>query len=151
MKEDLSIDQILSSIRHVILGKKNDRTNLEVYSDEHEDVYELKNLATDKIDSNESNVQKHTPEYIPEEQNSCKKITKDLENNSKQQDKQEQSDQSIQLKTDAIENVVIELIKPHLQTWIDNNLSRVIKTLVEKEINKIISDEKRIIDKLNNQ
>jgi cell pole-organizing protein PopZ len=64
--------------------------------------------------------------------------------------KQKQNSQPVKSKSNTIENLVVELIKPYLQTWLDENLPKIVKNLVAKEINRIMSDEKHNIDKPHN-
>ncbi len=41
----------------------------------------------------------------------------------------------------TIEGMVIELIKPYLSTWLDQNLTLIVKNIVEKEVKKLIPSE----------
>ncbi len=155
MKEDLSIDQIISSIRHVILGRKNDQFDDDKnrYLEDNDDIYEL-NLKHLVVKKNDAVALKNlvTEDYLPSGK-VAKDVSKDTIESLRQEEeaKQKQSRTPVKLKTETIENVVIELIKPYLQHWIDENLSRIVKNLVEKEINGIMTDEKHSIDKFNSQ
>lgn len=40
----------------------------------------------------------------------------------------------------TVEDLVIEAIKPYLSSWMNENLSELVKNIVEKEIKKIISE-----------
>jgi cell pole-organizing protein PopZ len=147
MKEDLSIDQILSSIRQVILGKKNDQLDVEsCLEDNQDDVYELTNLATPKSDYAYL-LNSATANHLI-----SKKAAKAASESLKQlaEAKQKQNSQPVKSKSNTIENLVVELIKPYLQTWLDENLPKIVKNLVAKEINRIMSDEKHNIDKPHN-
>jgi cell pole-organizing protein PopZ len=155
MKEDLSIDQIISSIRHVILGRKNDQFDDDKnrYLEDNDDIYEL-NLKHLVVKKNDAVALKNlaTEDYLPSGK-VAEDISKDTIESLRQEEgaKQKQSRTPVKLKNETIENVVIELIKPYLQHWIDENLSRIVKNLVEKEINGIMTDEKHSIDKFNSQ
>ena len=45
-------------------------------------------------------------------------------------------------KNNAIEELVIEMMKPQLKKWLDENLPKLVQELVEKEIRRLIPDDK---------
>jgi uncharacterized protein len=47
-----------------------------------------------------------------------------------------------QPKIRTIEDLVVEMMKPQLKKWLDDNLPNIIQKLVEKEIRRLIPDEK---------
>ncbi len=41
----------------------------------------------------------------------------------------------------TVEDIVTEILKPQLKEWLDQNLPSIVKTIVEKEVKKLISPE----------
>lgn len=153
MKEDLSIEQILKSIKQVILGRNHDTINsskrLDKKVDQEEDeeeAYELTNIVSDEALSEEiQGSQDISSQEGLEETNSLlsqkvaqetKQYFSDIKKSTKH------SQQANAPKT--VEDLTVEIMKPYLSKWLDENLPRIVKNLVEQEIKKLISDENNI-------
>jgi cell pole-organizing protein PopZ len=140
MKENLSIDQILKSIRQVILGK-NTEGDFNRHSDL--DVLELTKIVSE---TSEKNITEHSnvkeKKKLEREDNlvsdkSAKETLKHIENI-----KQHFSKNTPTIKEGkTVEELVIEVMKPQISEWLDHNLPRIVKNVVEKEIKKLMSHE----------
>lgn len=119
--QDMSIEDILKSVKGVI----NERKNL---SNEDEDILEL----TEIIDQDEE-------ELISTK--SAEKVNNILKNfTSTIKDKN--LDNNVSSKN-ALEELVIEMLKPELKTWLDKNLPSLVKELVESEIKKLVQNSRK--------
>lgn len=119
--QDMSIEDILKSIKGVI----NERKNL---SNEDEDILEL----TEIIDQDEE-------ELISAK--SAEKVS-DIFKNFTSTIKDKNLDNNISSKN-ALEELVIEMLKPELKLWLDKNLPLLVKELVECEIKKLVQNSKK--------
>lgn len=116
--QDMSIEDILKSVKGVI----NERKNL---SNEDEDILEL----TEIIDQDEE-------ELISTK--SAEKVN-DILKNFTSTIKDKNLDNNVSSKN-ALEELVIEMLKPELKTWLDKNLPSLVKELVESEIKKLVQN-----------
>jgi len=157
MKEDLSIEQILKSIKQVILGRNHDsiksikpsEKNAQ-YQEDDDEAYELTDLAPENLQSLAK-----PQEYMKEEQGAeagsllSQKTAKEAmqyfssikENVGKNQQNNTNKNQQT---TKTVEDLTVEIMKPYLSKWLDENLPRIVKGLVEQEIKKLVSDENNI-------
>ncbi|ABE04314.1 hypothetical protein A3306_03275 [Rickettsia bellii] len=119
--QDMSIEDILKSVKGVI----NERKNL---SNEDEDILEL----TEIIDQDEE-------ELISTK--SAEKIN-DILKNFTSTIKDKNLDNNVSSKN-ALEELVIEMLKPELKTWLDKNLPSLVKELVESEIKKLVQNSRK--------
>lgn len=119
--QDMSIEDILKFVKGVI----NERKNL---SNEDEDILEL----TEIIDQDEE-------ELISTK--SAEKVN-DILKNFTSTIKDKNLDNNVSSKN-ALEELVIEMLKPELKTWLDKNLPSLVKELVESEIKKLIQNSRK--------
>lgn len=119
--QDMSIEDILKSVKGVI----NERKNL---SNEDEDILEL----TEIIDQDEE-------ELISTK--SAEKVN-DILKNFTSTIKDKNLDNNV-LSKNALEELVIEMLKPELKTWLDKNLPSLVKELVESEIKKLVQNSRK--------
>ncbi|HJD65343.1 MAG TPA: PopZ family protein [Rickettsia endosymbiont of Diachasma alloeum] len=119
--QDMSIEDILKSVKGVI----NERKNL---SNEDEDILEL----TEIIDQDEE-------ELISTK--SAEKVN-DILKNFTSTIKDKNLDNNVSYKN-ALEELVIEMLKPELKTWLDKNLPSLVKELVENEIKKLVQNSRK--------
>ena len=114
MREDISIEQILKSIRQVILGKQNNlymaEDHLDDSNQDQEDVYELTQVAPDPCKNFHSDLPNKPEEVLKTEQ---EKLSQN--NTSKNSTSQHYASKSL-------ESLVAEMIGPYLQKWFDENL-----------------------------
>jgi cell pole-organizing protein PopZ len=161
MKEDLSIEQILKSIKQVILGRSHDSIKPKAFSQESnldegdEDAYELTNLAPEDLkgeeDSFPENLGQAASQKNEKEQDvsssllsekSAKEAMQHFASIKQSVGRQQNAHQTISPGTNkTVEDLTIEIMKPYLSQWLDENLPRIVKNLVEQEIKKLISDE----------
>jgi cell pole-organizing protein PopZ len=65
-----------------------------------------------------------------------------LFNQLKHTAKSKQSAENLKFRSGTtVEDVIIELVKPHLREWLDQNLHSIVKATVEKEVKKLIPNE----------
>lgn len=119
--QDMSIEEILKSVKGVI----NERKNL---SNDDEDILEL----TEIIDQDEEElISTKSTEKV---NNILKNFTSTI--------KDKNLDNNVSSKS-ALEELVIEMLKPELKTWLDKNLPLLVKELVENEIKKLIQNSRK--------
>ncbi|HJD62373.1 MAG TPA: PopZ family protein [Rickettsia endosymbiont of Degeeriella rufa] len=119
--QDMTIEYILKSVKGVI----NERKNL---SNEDEDILEL----TEIIDQDEEElISTQSAEKVND-------ILKDFTSTIK--DKNLENNVSSK---NALEELVIEMLKPELKTWLDKNLPSLVKELVESEIKKLVQNSRK--------
>ena len=115
------IEDILKSVKGVI----NERKNL---SNEDEDILEL----TEIIDQDEEElISTKSAEKVND-------ILKDFTSTIKDKN----LDNNVSSKN-ALEELVIEMLKPELKTWLDKNLPSLVKELVESEIKKLVQNSRK--------
>ena len=119
--QDMSIEDILKSVKGVI----NERKNL---SNEDEDILEL----TEIIDQDEEElISTKSAEKVND-------ILKDFTSTIKDKN----LDNNVSSKN-TLEELVIEMLKPELKTWLDKNLPSLVKELVESEIKKLVQNSRK--------
>jgi len=124
--QDMSIEDILKSIKGVI----NERKNLSSENDsEDEDVLELTEIVNQ--DEEEKLISTKSAEAIG-----------DIFKNFTDTIKNKKLDDNIPSKN-ALEELVVEMLKPELKAWLDKNLPLLAKELVENEIKKLVQNSKR--------
>ena len=196
MKEDLSIDQILKSIRKVILGKnsKNNATINKDSSDSEEtdiavqnedenkeqsqkfdnnDILELKQEKAQEKGEFDKNIfaKKDDENDLEEESDDSNALLLKQEHKetSKYSNLKNHSDSLLSSESAAsasdnlkkfanvatsvyknnpnyrsgktVEQLVVEVMKPHLCKWLDDNLPSIVQNLVEKEIRRLLPDD----------
>jgi uncharacterized protein len=138
---DMSVEEILKSIKGVINERKH--LNHTISHDEDvEDVLELTEIMTDKeegldgSDDEDSNTEEPliSPKFASE--------TSDILKNFAHTIKDKQLDASAPTKN-ALEELIIEMLKPELRQWLNANLPTLVKQLVECEIKKLIPNSKK--------
>lgn len=120
--QDMSIEDILKSIKGVI----NERKNLS--NEGEDDVLEL----TDVIDQDEE-------ELISSK--SAEKVS-DIFKNFSDTIKDKNLDNCPSSKN-SLEELVIEMLKPELKIWLDKNLPLLVREIVESEIKKLVQNSKK--------
>lgn len=138
--KDLSVSEILKSIRGIIEKQK---ANALPVTDS--DVLELTDIANDSVTTQtilqseavSINTECDTnQEHLISEK--CAQETIDtIKNFSKQATYAIKESKKNKL---TVEGLVIDLLKPQLKIWLDNNLPILVKNIVEQEIKKLIPD-----------
>lgn len=154
--QDRSIEDILKSIRNII--KNNDPVNV---GNSEEDILELIDVAPTKsyVNTANNNKQRRTmhnrtvlPKYSrmhePVQDNDCKKSlisersAAEISNILKQFSKQATISVKEHKKRHlAIEEFILEMIRPELTSWLDKNLPVLVRSVIEQEIRRLIPDE----------
>ncbi|ABV84569.1 DUF2497 domain-containing protein [Rickettsia massiliae] len=120
--QDMSIEDILKSIKGVINERKNP-------IHENEDVLELTEIVNQ--DEEEKLISTKSAEEVG-----------DIFKNFTDTIKDKKLDNNISSKN-ALEELVVEMLKPELKAWLDKNLPVLVKELVEIEIKKLVQNSKR--------
>ncbi|AFD19318.1 DUF2497 domain-containing protein [Rickettsia slovaca] len=124
--QDMSIEDILKSIKGVINERKNP---IHANDSEDEDVLELTEIVNQ--DEEEKLISTKSAEEVG-----------DIFKNFTDTIKDKKLDNNISSKN-ALEELVIEMLKPELKAWLDKNLPVLVKELVEIEIKKLVQNSKR--------
>jgi cell pole-organizing protein PopZ len=170
MKEDLSIEQIVKSIKQVILGRNHDSIKSKgvphrpLVDQSDDDVYELTSLAPEDSAKDggvflkqEKNLEQDV-EQNPRKESFANQVSSLLSEKSAKEtmqhfssikqsvnSRQQNSGQTIlQGANKTVEDLTIEIMRPYLSQWLDENLPRIVKNLVEQEIKKLVLDENNI-------
>ena len=160
MKEELPIEQILKSIKHVILGKVNHNSN-------NNDVYELTQVAPSKepkatLDDQEDNFfnekedrQQDLEDLNTHDTNHQHNVeqTEDvsfISQNTSEQIKEHLAALKNRINkpssntSKTLEELTIDIMHPYLTSWLDANLPTIVQNVVEQEIKKLVKDEKNL-------
>ncbi|AJQ51596.1 MAG: DUF2497 domain-containing protein [Rickettsia conorii subsp. raoultii] len=124
--QDMSIEAILKSIKGVINERKNP---IHENDSEDEDVLELTAIV------NQGEEEKLISTKSAEE-------VGDIFKNFTDTIKDKKLDNNISSKN-ALEELVIEMLKPELKAWLNKNLPVLVKELVEIEIKKLVQNSNR--------
>ncbi|WP_016917020.1 DUF2497 domain-containing protein [Rickettsia honei] len=124
--QDMSIEDILKSIKGVINERKNP---IHENDSADEDVLELTEIVNQ--DEEEKLISTKSAEEVG-----------DIFKNFTDTIKDKKLDNNISSKN-ALEELVVEMLKPELKAWLDKNLPVLVKELVEIEIKKLVQNSKR--------
>ncbi|HJD56120.1 MAG TPA: PopZ family protein [Rickettsia endosymbiont of Pyrocoelia pectoralis] len=134
--QDMSIEDILKSIKGVISERKN--LNYEDAEESEDDVLELTEVISgadeEKRDLDDEEDQLISSKSAEEIGNVFKNFTDTIKN--------KKLDNNITSKN-ALEELVAEMLRPELKIWLDKNLPILVKDLVESEIRKILQSNGR--------
>ncbi|MDR0773806.1 MAG: DUF2497 domain-containing protein [Rickettsia sp.] len=171
--QDMSVEEILKSIKGMIdsrgivnsagLGSKRDgatpicnRRAIEDdatdfssidYSNQSNDdeILELTNIVGDEANKLENNRHSELEEEILQtslvSDKSAAETTKIFQHFSKTA--QEISANASNPTVKTLEDIIIEMLRPQLSQWLNKNLPLLVKQLVEKEIQKLIPNDKK--------
>ena len=136
-QNDLSVEEILKSIK-AIVNKEFDKTN----TSSEEDVLEL----TTEV-SNQSSTISQQPiqnkSLISEDKASkTRELLKEFADKALDASKEQQfdSDHCPQM---TVEELVVDLVKPRLSSWLEDNLERIVRNVVSQEIQKLVPGKKQ--------
>ena len=124
--QDMSIEDILKSIKGVINERKNP-----IHENDSEDADILELMEIVDQDEEEKLISTKSAEEV------C-----DILKNFTDTIKDKKRDNNISSKN-ALEELVVEMLKPVLKAWLDKNLPALVKELVEIEIKKLVQNSKR--------
>ncbi|WP_041405226.1 DUF2497 domain-containing protein [Rickettsia canadensis] len=124
--QDMSIEDILKSIKGVINEPKNP---IHGNDSENEDILELTEIVNQVEE--EKLISTKSAEAIG-----------DILKNFTDTIKDKKLDNNFPSKN-ALEELVVEMLKPELKLWLDKNLPLLVKELVEIEIKKLVQNSKR--------
>ncbi|MFP3012189.1 MAG: DUF2497 domain-containing protein [Rickettsia sp.] len=124
--QDMSVEDILKSIKGVINERKNP-----IYENdsEDEDILELTEIVNQ--DEEEKLISTKAAEAVGD---IFKHFTDTI--------KDKKLDNNISSKN-ALEELIVQMLKPELKAWLDKNLPVLVKELVEIEIKQLVQNSKR--------
>ncbi|ABV74646.1 hypothetical protein A1C_01675 [Rickettsia akari str. Hartford] len=125
-KQDMSVEDILKSIKGVINKHKN---HIYENDSEDEDILELTEIVNQ--DEEEKLISPKSAEAVG-----------DIFKNFTDTIKDKNLDNNISSKN-ALEELVTKMLKPELKAWLNKNLPVLVKELVEIEIKKLVQNSKR--------
>lgn len=135
MEKDLSIEQILMSIRQVIADKQiGIKAEISSSDAQDDDVYELIDVVNpaDKstnVSTAESLISKNTVAKTMEYISDIKQTINNVKGN-------------ISMQNQTIQDLALDIMRPYLKSWLDENLPDIVKNVVECEIKKLIFNQK---------
>lgn len=115
-QEELSVEEILASIRGVINGHS---TKSVIYKGDEEDILEL---TDDEILISD--------EVADDAKESLKNFAGKVAKNYNRKDKA----------YSGVEELVINIIKPEIKLWLNANLPGIVRQIVEKEVQRLTKD-----------
>ena len=118
----MSVEEILKSIRKVI--EKEDGSKV---ASNDEDVLELTELATGDME----------PLLSKEAASETSDLLKGFADSASTAIKDGSA-----VKGQSVEDLVVEMMKPQLKNWLDENLPLIVKELVEKELRRLVPGRK---------
>ncbi|BDU60304.1 hypothetical protein FLA4_07140 [Candidatus Rickettsia kotlanii] len=124
--QDMSIEDILKSIKGVINERKNP---IHENDSEDKDVLELTEIVNQ--DEEEKLISTKSAEEVGDIFKNFTDTIKDKKLNNNISSK------------NALEELVVGMLKPELKVWLDKNLPVLVKELVEVEIKKLVQNSKR--------
>ncbi|MDX1924546.1 MAG: DUF2497 domain-containing protein [Rickettsiaceae bacterium] len=147
-------ESILDKVTKALVAKKTTNTEQE------DDVLELTEVANEgdgasqPQDTKDSQQKPNNISVIPtnlsQEKNMSEKIVSEdaaeataaLFHQLKTAAKSKADSESLKFRSGTtVEEVVAELVRPHLSEWLDKNLPAIVKSCVEKEVKKLIPTE----------
>lgn len=142
-KQDLSVEEILKSIKGVI----DNRDSLIQASDD--DILELTNIIADEENldkSSQSEVETTLSSKLAEEalrppliSDKSATETSNILHNFSETAKEVVGNSKVK----TLEDLIIEIIRPELSQWLDKNLPSLVRELVEKEIQRLIPNNQK--------
>jgi uncharacterized protein len=148
-----SADDILNKVNQALSDKKE-----EMAKEDEDDVLELTDLAsegqalpessaTTQISTETTNQSSHIKkgDKIMKDKlvsDNTAEVTVALFNQLKTTAKSKHHSESLKFRSGTtVEEMIAELIAPHLSEWLDKNLASIVKVCVEKEVKKLIPAE----------
>lgn len=126
---DMSVEDILKSIKGIINGSSSITKD-----DSEDDILELTDIVgEDKSGGSEKD------SLISDE--SATRVTEILKQFSEKATIS--AKEGKKLKSLTIEELVVEIMRPQLKKWLDENLPSLVRELVEKEIKQLIPTEEK--------
>ncbi|MDD9335213.1 MAG: DUF2497 domain-containing protein [Rickettsiaceae bacterium] len=168
--QDMSVEEILKSIKGMIdsratinaggLGNRSDGATPPTYKDDSTDfssinysnsqsnddeILELTNIVEDEANKLENNRHSELEEELLQtslvSDKSAAETTKIFQHFSKTAKEISANASNPTVKT--LEDIIIEMLRPQLSQWLNTNLPLLVKQLVEKEIQKLIPNDKK--------
>lgn len=136
----MSVQEILKSVKQVIN-----------HCDDNDDILELKDVFVEPKIIEKVALESKIEDNLSEEENaktlqesliSDKSVveTTNILHNFSEVVKGEINKGTEKIKT--VEDLVVEMIKPQLSGWLDKNLPSIVRALVEKEIQRLIPEDR---------
>jgi cell pole-organizing protein PopZ len=131
--QDMSIEEILKSIKNAINNRKNFKTNDN--DRDEEDILEL----TEVISEQQPDAKAEEESLISTKSAlETSDVLKNFANTMK-----DKKFEDLNSPKNALEELIIEMLKPELKKWLNENLPSLVKQLVEREIKKLMPNNKK--------
>lgn len=133
----MSVEEIIKSIKGIIDNSPNK------HSTDTDNVLELTNVVEDVQEISYDNSDDAHELAAVDEGLTSPEAAKDTANLMKQfvQAAKIVTVENRRKKALTLEDMVIDMIKPELKKWLDENLPKLVQDLVEKEIKRLMTDE----------
>lgn len=127
---EMSVEEILKSIRGIINEHKNDG--------DEEEVLELTDIISEEKQSPTMPLSKNEEDFLINERIAAETASsfKNFAEKAKFATYETRKEKNL-----TIEELVAVMIKPLLKEWLNTNLPILVKNLVEKEIKRLIPDD----------
>lgn len=129
--QDMSVEEILKSIRGIIDNRDN------IAQDNDDDILELTNIVSEPTEhatksprSSENLVSEKSTVETSNMLHQFAKVAKVVQESTKDT-----------IKHRTLEDLVVEMMRPQLGKWLDENLPSLVKDLIEKEIKRLVPDD----------
>ena len=118
-KPEMSVDEILSSIKEVISNEKSSPNDRQEDLDEDDNIYELTDILEDETDEGSTSGEKS------------------LSDNDEFEGEDNLEDSNNQETTFSMETIIRDTIQDSLSTWFDKNLRPIVEESVRQEVSKL--------------
>jgi cell pole-organizing protein PopZ len=140
LEEAPEISNIQSDSSQNIAESEISNMNFDPLKSFENGMLNLKSEENLQTKTNNSTEEKNMKEKIISE--TTAETTAALFNQLKQTAKTKQSSESLKFRSGTtVEDIIVELVRPHLKEWLDQHLPSVVKAAVEKEVKKLIPNE----------
>lgn len=125
-KEDLSVEEILTSIREVINNHHSGRLSKKQNIDD--DILELTEVSDVKAENDNITSNRAAHNTMDSLNDFVSRVSSNIEHkNTKTAD----------IRNASLEELVVNIIKPEISSWLRNNLPNIVSQMVQKEIAKL--------------
>lgn len=122
-KEELSVEEILTSIREVInnhhSGKSSKKQNLD------DDILELTEVSDVKAENDNVTMNHSTMQSLND---FVSRVSSNID---------QKNTKTENIRNASLEELVVNIIKPEISSWLRGNLPNIVRQIVQKEIEKL--------------
>lgn len=123
-KEELSVEEILTSIREVINNHHSSKISKKMNLDE--DILELTEVRDTKAENDNITSSRHS--RMQSLNDFVSRVSSNIDHrNTKSKD----------IRNSSLEELVVDIIKPEISSWLTDNLPNIVRQIVQKEIENL--------------